>query len=86
VVVTAANITDTTMFQAVLVDVPPVLTPSGRRRCRPGELHGDKGYGSAANRAYLRVVGSGRGSRGAGSSRLNGWGGTGGGWSGRCRR
>ena len=58
-VVTAANITDTTMFQAVLDDVPPVLTPSGRRRCRPGKLHGDKGYDSAANRAYLRRRGIG---------------------------
>jgi hypothetical protein len=28
-VVTAANITDTSMLQAVLDDVPPVLTPSG---------------------------------------------------------
>jgi transposase len=53
-VVTAANVGDTTLFQAVLDDVPPVLTPSGRRRCRPGKLHGDKGYDSAANRAYLR--------------------------------
>jgi DDE family transposase len=42
-VVTAANLADTTMFQAVLDDVPPVQTPSGRRRCRPGKLHGDKG-------------------------------------------
>jgi IS5 family transposase len=53
-VVTAANLADTTMFQAVLDDVPPVQTPSGRRRCRPGKLHGDKGYDSAANRAWLR--------------------------------
>jgi transposase len=53
-VVTAANVTDTMMLQAVLDDIPPVLTPSGRRRCRPGKLHGDKGDDSAANRAYLR--------------------------------
>jgi IS5 family transposase len=53
-VVTAANVGDTTMFQAVLDDVPPVRTPSGRRRCRPGKLHADKGYDSAANRTYLR--------------------------------
>jgi transposase len=53
-VVTAANLSDTTMFQAVLDDVPPVRTPSGRRRCRPGTVHGDKGYDSAANRAWLR--------------------------------
>ena len=48
--VTAANIPDTWMLPAVLDDVPPVLTASGRRRCRPGTLHGDKGYDSAANR------------------------------------
>jgi DDE family transposase len=53
-VVTAASVTDTMMLHAVLDDVPPALTPSGRRRCWPGKLHGDKGYDSAANRAYLR--------------------------------
>jgi IS5 family transposase len=31
-----------------------VHTPSGRRRVRPGKLDADKGYDSAANRAWLR--------------------------------
>jgi IS5 family transposase len=53
-VVTAANVNDTTMFQAAVEDIPPVRTPAGRRRHRPGELHADKGYDSAANRAWLR--------------------------------
>jgi transposase len=53
-VVTAANVNDTTMFQAVVGDIPPIRTPSGRRRWRPGTVHGDKGYDSAANRAWLR--------------------------------
>jgi transposase len=53
-VVTAANVNDTTMFQAVLDDVPPVLTPSGRRHTRPGTVHADKAYDSATNRAWLR--------------------------------
>jgi transposase len=53
-VVTAANVADTTMFQAVVDDNPPVRTPSGRRRTRPGKLHADKGYDSTANWAYLR--------------------------------
>jgi transposase len=53
-VVTAANAGDTIMFQALLDDVPAVLTPSGRRRRRPDEVYGDKAYHSAANRAYLR--------------------------------
>jgi transposase len=52
--VTAANVNDTTMFQAMVEDIPPVRTPSGRRRSRPGKLHADKGYDSQANRAYLR--------------------------------
>jgi hypothetical protein len=42
-VVTVANVADTTMFQAVVADIPAVRTPSGRRRTRPGKLHGDKG-------------------------------------------
>src|SRR5215213_1377174 len=45
------------MFGAVLDDVPPVRTPSGRRRTRPGKVHADKGYDSRANRAYLRQRG-----------------------------
>jgi transposase len=52
--VTAANVNDTTLFPAVLDDVPPVRTPSGRRRTRPGTVHADKGYDSHANRSYLR--------------------------------
>ena len=40
--VTAANVNDTIMFQAILDDVPPIRTPSGRRRTRPGKVHADK--------------------------------------------
>ena len=40
-VVTAANVNDAMMLQAMLDDVPSVLTPSGRRRHRPGKLHGE---------------------------------------------
>jgi hypothetical protein len=54
VVVTAANVTDTTVFQAILDDLPPARTPSGRRRTRPGAVHADKAYDSRANRSYLR--------------------------------
>lgn len=35
-------------------EIPPVATPAGRRRTRPGKLHADKAYDSKANRAYLR--------------------------------
>jgi transposase len=53
-VVTAANLADTIMFVAVLDDVPPIRTLSGRRRTRPAAVHADKGYDSQANRAWLR--------------------------------
>jgi IS5 family transposase len=53
-VVTAANVADVTMLAAVVEDIPPVRTPSGRRRVRPGKVDADKGYDSAANRAWLR--------------------------------
>jgi transposase len=53
-VVTAANVPDVRMLEAVIDDIPPVRTPSGRRRCRPGKLDTDKGYDSAGNRAWLR--------------------------------
>jgi transposase len=52
--VTAANVADVTMLAAVVDDIPPVRTPSGRRRCRPAKIHADKGYDSHANRADLR--------------------------------
>jgi Transposase DDE domain len=52
--VTAANVNDTLMFAPVLEDIPPIRTPSGRWRTRPGKLDADKGYDSAANRAWLR--------------------------------
>jgi transposase len=53
-VVTAVNVTGTSLFQAVVEDLPPVRTPSGQRRSRPDAVHADKGYDSRANRAYLR--------------------------------
>jgi transposase len=53
-VVTAANLSDTSLFQAVVEDLPAVRTPSGQRRSRPDAVHADKGYDSRGNRAYLR--------------------------------
>jgi hypothetical protein len=44
------------MFAALLEDVAPIRTPSGRRT-RPAAVHADKGYGSQANRAWLRRCG-----------------------------
>jgi transposase len=53
-IVTAANASDTTLFAAVLDDVPPIRTLAGRRRTRPAAVYADKAYDSAANRAWLR--------------------------------
>ena len=50
-IVTAANVNDTTMFQALLDEVPAARAQSGRRRRRPGKVYADKSYDSAANRA-----------------------------------
>ena len=54
VAVTAANVNDSTMFEALINDVPAVRTPSGWRRCRPGAVHAGKGYDARHSRAYLR--------------------------------
>jgi hypothetical protein len=41
-ILSAANANDATMFEAVLDDIPPIRMPTGRRRRRPGKVHGDK--------------------------------------------
>jgi IS5 family transposase len=53
-VVTAANVNDTAMFQALVEDIPAVRTSAGRRRNRPTKVYADKGYDGRANRTYLR--------------------------------
>jgi transposase len=40
---TGANRHDSTVFEALLDAIPPILRPSGRRR-RPAKLHADKAY------------------------------------------
>jgi IS5 family transposase len=52
--VTAANLHDSMLFEALLDDLPLVATPAGRRRCRPAKLHADKAYDLPRCRAYLR--------------------------------
>jgi hypothetical protein len=54
VVVSAANTNDSTMLEAVLDDIPPILMPTGRRRRRPAKVHADKAYDHRRCRAYLR--------------------------------
>jgi Transposase DDE domain len=45
VAVTAATVPDVVMLAAVVDDIPPVRTRSGRGRVRPAKLDADKGYG-----------------------------------------
>jgi transposase len=54
VAVTAANVNNSVVLEGLVDDVPAVRTPSGRRRCRPGTVHADKGYDARHCRAYLR--------------------------------
>jgi IS5 family transposase len=54
VVVSAANANDATMLEAVLDDIPAIRMPTGRRHCRPGKVHADKGYDHRRCRDYLR--------------------------------
>jgi Transposase DDE domain len=50
---TAATTNDSTMFEALLDDLPAVRTPAGGRRCRPEKVHADKAYDQRRCRAYL---------------------------------
>jgi transposase len=54
VILSAANANDSTMFEAVLDDIPAMRMPTGRRRRRPVKAHGDKAYDHRRCRAYLR--------------------------------
>jgi Transposase DDE domain len=77
--VTAANVADVTMLAAVVDDIPPMRTPSGRRRARPGSLHADKGTTATPTGPTCAGVGFGHGLLGVGWSRRPGWDATAGG-------
>jgi transposase len=51
--VSAANVNDCVLFEALVEEVPPVRTPAGRRRCRPERVHADKAYDHRRCRRYL---------------------------------
>jgi IS5 family transposase len=57
IVLTAANVNDTTMLGATIDAINPIKLPQGRPRKRPDKLHADKGYDSKKNRATLRQRG-----------------------------
>jgi transposase len=54
IVITAGQRGDSPQFQAVLGRIRVPRPGGGRPRTRPARVLGDKAYGSAANRAYLR--------------------------------
>ena len=57
IVLTAANVNDTTMLEATIDAIDPIKQPRGRPRKRPEKLHADKGYQSKKNKAALRKRG-----------------------------
>ena len=60
VYLTAANVNEGTVLEAVLEGLEPIKRPGpGRPRCRPDKLHADKAYDSRRCRQYLRRRGIG---------------------------
>jgi hypothetical protein len=57
VLLTAANIPDGVLLEALLDDLPAIRMPTSHRRRRPGKLYGDKAYDSRGNRRALRARG-----------------------------
>lgn len=54
VLLSAANVNETTLVAETLDALEPIKRPRGRPRKRPAKLHTDKGYAAAANRQLLR--------------------------------
>ena len=54
ILLTAANVNETTMLEPTLDAIKPIRRPRGRPRKRPDKLHADKGYESKKNKAALR--------------------------------
>src|SRR5512132_1410963 len=54
--VTGANTNDSLVLEALGDDIPPVRTPAGGRRKRPGKVHADKGvrHGALCDRVGAR--------------------------------
>jgi transposase len=54
ILLTAANVHETTMLETTIDAIQPIHRPRGRPRRRPDKLHADKGYASKKNQAALR--------------------------------
>jgi transposase len=55
--VSAANVNEVTLFEALLDAIEPIKRPLGRPRKRPAKVHADKAYAAAHCREYLRRYG-----------------------------
>ena len=53
----AANVNETTLLPTMVAAIPAIRQSRGRPRRRPGKLHADKAYDSAANRRWLQQHG-----------------------------
>lgn len=54
IVLTGANVNETTKLESTIDAINPIKRPRGRPRRRPAKLHADKGYESKKNKAALR--------------------------------
>ncbi|MFH9863299.1 IS5 family transposase [Streptomyces sp. NPDC017202] len=52
--ISGANVHDSQALIPLVQGIPPIRSRRGRRRRRPGELHGDKGYDDNHLRRWLR--------------------------------
>jgi transposase len=57
ILLTAANVNETTMLESTIDAIQPIKRPTGRPRKRPDKLHADKAYESKKNKAALRKRG-----------------------------
>lgn len=57
ILLTAANVNETTLLEQSIDAIQPIKRPRGRPRKRPDKLHADKGYESKKNQAALRQRG-----------------------------
>lgn len=55
--ISGANLHDSQGLQPLVRGIPPIRSPRGPRRRRPGKLHGDKGYDYDHLRRWLRTRG-----------------------------
>ena len=55
--ISGANLHDSQALQPLIRSIPPIRSRRGRKRRKPGKLHGDKGYDYNHLRRWLRERG-----------------------------